>query len=69
MERIHALKDLLRKGDWLAKNRFKRCLLNNFCAFIQSTKVPEVYVQRENLPIQLPILSPRGTYRSPKNQH
>ena len=37
MEGIHTLKDLLRKGDWLAKNRFLKCLLT-VIIFVHSFK-------------------------------
>jgi len=55
MEGIHTLKDLLRQGDWLAKIDLKDALFS--IPFTEATKAPQVYLQREDLPIQLPLSS------------
>ena len=53
MEGIHTLKDLLKRGDWLAK------IMPSFqYPSTPTTKISQVHVPREDLPIQLPTLQP-----------
>jgi len=57
------------KGGLAGQNRYERCLLFNTHS-PKPQKIPQVYVQREDLPIQLPtirpILSPMGVYKNSK---
>ena len=56
MEGIHTVKDLLRQGDWLAKVDLKGAFFSTNRPSTQ--KVSEVYLQREDLPVQLSTFGP-----------